>query len=65
MCSDTGRASKNSFSGVPARTASLLAARADRLPNAIVPVTSASAASCPRRSTVPTTIEKACANRPT
>ena len=45
--SDTGRASRNSFSGEPARTASLLAAFAARLPSASAPATSASAATWP------------------
>lgn len=62
--SDTGRASRNSFSGDPARTASALAARAARLPNATVVMTSASAASCPT-STVFAITANACPNSPT
>src|SRR5262249_40844991 len=41
--SATGRASRNSFSGEPASTASLLAALAVKLPNEIVRATTASA----------------------
>ena len=64
-CSETGRASRNSFSAEPARTASLLAALAVKLPSASVPVTSASAAACSTRPTAPTIAENACEKRPT
>ena len=62
---ETGRANRNSFSGEPARTASLLAALAVRLPSANVPVTRASAAACSARPTARTIVENACANRST
>src|SRR6185312_14450739 len=60
-----GRASRNSFSGEPARRASLLAALAAQLPKATSPATVASAATWAAGPTVATTTAKDCANRPT
>ena len=62
--SDSGRAIRNSFSGEPARTASLLAARAARLPSVLVPRISASAAIWPAMSALCAMIANACVNRP-